>query len=484
LNWWLSALLLALTALASVWPLLHAFFAEMNASLMADVPAFNVFAEINMIMPSLAGWRLEAALPTGLQDAVAGLGLVNMDQLTEWGMAAGAVLLSLTAFSARSWRLIYVPLLAVYTLAAGAILGGAEATLLITGGAIVLFMLGGLINRVRDAGRFNARVERLAEHVLRNPPQEGIRTADIAARKDPGDLLPAAAAATAIASAAAVAEGDEREAQPEAGAEDVADDSDAEAAEPGEDATNGEAEGGAEPDLPPAVDDADEAPADTEAAVPDHAGDAEAGGEAGVTDSGDVPEALSQDDAPEAAADVDTDQQAGGEPAAEASDDDLPSLDAVAAAAALSAAEQGGDDMPADDGEAARENVALDDERTMPLASPPPMPAADEPAVTDEAETADKTPEPQASAETAASESGTADAEDEPEPQTQATALADVESRVEDAVNSAGGEAPQAGSIVDDPMMEDGPDPMLPETQAGDPAPGAPDVDVEPDTVD
>ena len=37
-NWWLSVLLLALTALAAVWPLLHAFLTEMNGGMMAGIP--------------------------------------------------------------------------------------------------------------------------------------------------------------------------------------------------------------------------------------------------------------------------------------------------------------------------------------------------------------------------------------------------------------------------------------------------------------
>ena len=73
-----SVLLLALTALAAVWPLLHAFLTEMNGGMMAGIPAFSIMDELAAVAPGLAGWRLEAALPTGLLDAIAGLGFVPM----------------------------------------------------------------------------------------------------------------------------------------------------------------------------------------------------------------------------------------------------------------------------------------------------------------------------------------------------------------------------------------------------------------------
>ena len=568
-NWWLSVLLLALTALAAVWPLLHAFLTEMNGGMMAGIPAFSIMDEVLAFAPGLAGWRLEAALPAGLLDAIASLGFVPMDQLTEWGIALGGGALALIAYLARSWRLLYVPAFAAFAVMAGVIFGGVGATLALIGGAVLLFLAAGFFNRVRDAGRFNARVERLAGHVLRNPPQESVRGSDA------GGV--AAAAATAAVAATALAD---TEAEPEDDTETVADD--AEAAEPADDAANGEAEAGPELELPPAAADGDPSPTAETSARPDAAGEAEAVSaedetaiaaaadaeandqteSAGDDVSDDVtpeaetapvpaeaedepvaaeaepeagdtapveaalpaeiaavetsaveppaeedaeppveaeaePSVASDDDAatsgatPEA---EETELQAGAaEPAEQPSDavepetnapaeaeaapeedDDLPSLDAVAAAAALSAAEQGSDDdAPATDAGEAEDTASVEDERTMPLASPPPMPASDQPAV--QAETA-------AESAVTAEATGAAPAEPVAPPATPSTspALDEVESRVAAAVEAAGSATPATASPVDDPLFaDDGNDPMLPARQAGDTAPGTPDLDVE-----
>jgi len=573
-NWWLSVLLLALTALAAVWPLLHAFLTEMNGGMMAGIPAFSIMDELAAFAPGLAGWRLETSLPAGLLDAIASLGFVPMDQLTEWGIALGGGALALIAYLARSWRLLYVPAFAAFAVMAGAIFGGVGATLALIGGAVLLFLAAGFFNRVRDAGRFNARVERLAGHVLRNPPQESVRG------NDAGGV--AAAAATAAVAAAAIAE---TETEPEADTETAADD--AEAAQPADDAANGEAEAGPELELPPTAADGDPSPTAETSARPDDAGEAEAvhtdeeAGSVAATDTetvdqaesagdevtpdaeaapvpaeaedapvtaeaepetGDVtpapveavlpaeiaaaepatedsaePQAespvASDDDAvasdaapeteetepqagaaetPEQSAETAEPETAAAETAeapeteavpepAEASleeDDDLPSLDAVAAAAALSAAEQGGsDDEPAADAGEAEDTATVEDERTMPLASPPPMPASGQPS--GQAGTADAS---DAEVTVADETADTAPAEPAGLPATPSTspALDEVESRVAAAVEAAGSATPAAAAPVDDPLFDDdGNDPMLPARQAGDTAPGTPDLDVE-----
>lgn len=597
MNWWLSVAALVLTAIASVWPLLHAFLTEMNGAMMSGVPDFDVYAELNMLVPSLAGWRLEEALSAGLLDSIASLNLVETGQLTEWGLAAGGLLLGAAAYFARSWRLVYVPVFAGFALAAGGILGGPEATLALTGGALLLFLLGGLVNRIRDAGRFNARVERLAEHVLRNPPQEGIRPSETAARERTAGLTPAAAAASAIAAAAAVAEGpqDEDAQHEDAGGDASAPQTDpaqdeeeaaAAAAAPGDDAANGEVEAGPSLELPPSQPSAAEPAASAapeqsgeaaaaivgqvesaEAAIPPSGGDEDALSatdtaepvaaesadetEAGETETGeavrttdaptDAPAgdmtddtaaamaalaAAMRDEQPDDGSDTET-PPAGGTgtsaaPAAVDDDDDLPSLDAVAAAAALSAAERG---TPAGEGSdnasGSPAPAGTEDERTMPLASPPPMPAAaaspDEAAGDDaadsaaenvttgaepetapsagtEAETAAEPAAPVSvetvDAETAAETGAETDEDDKPTALAPAAAsdrLAEVETRVEAAVDAASQNSARTSTpatLVDDPLMDDGPDPMLPHRQAGDFAPGAPDLEVEPDPAE
>lgn len=561
-NWWLSILLLALTALAAVWPLLHAFLTEMNGGMMAGIPAFSIMDELLAFAPGLAGWRLEAALPAGLRDAIASLGFVPMDQLTEWGIALGGGALALIAYLARSWRLLYVPAFAAFAVMAGVIFGGVGATLALIGGAVLLFLAAGFFNRVRDAGRFNARVERLAGHVLRNPPQESVRG------NDAGGV--AAAAATAAVAATALAD---TGAEPEDDTETATDD--AEAAEPADDAANGEAEAGPELELPPAAADGDPSPTAETSARPDDAGEAEAvqaDEEAGsvtaadadaedtsenagndvVPDAGTAPVPAEADDAPvtaatepesgdataapveavlpaevavvepsaeegaeppvevEAEPSVATDDDAAAsdaapeaeetelqtgaaEPAEQPSDavepeanapadaegaleedDDLPSLDAVAAAAAMSAAEQGSaEDAPATDAGEAEETASMEDERTMPLASPPPMPASGQTAV--QAGTADGP-----DADAAVTDETVDMTPAEPATASTSPALDEVESRVAAAVEAAGNATPAATSPVDDPLFDDdGNDPMLPARQAGDTAPGTPDLDVE-----
>lgn len=570
LNWWLAVLALALTALVSIWPLLHAFLTEMNGTMMAGIPDIDVFAEINMLAPSLAGWRLENNLPTGLLDAIASLDLVSMDQLTGWGIAAGGAVLGAAAYFARSWRLIYVPVLAGFALAAGAILGGPEATLALCGGVLMLFLLGGLVNRVRDAGRFNARVERLVEHALRNPPQEGVRASETATR-DTSGLAPAAAAASAIATAAAVAQGSEDDgAESDSGEEDAADDTvatdetdeaeTADAAAPGEDAANGEVEAGPSLEVPPSQNAGPADPAPGENAALDATGDAEAAPltdpepeaaaeaadetvEAGDSETAPAPEipdtaeamaalaaamregedgvAVPQDALPADAADEEATQAqpvasdaaeavaeaempaadpeapvSGAETAAQESDDDLPSLDAVAAAAALNAAEQNAGDSDADAATAQPASAAaLEDERTMPLAPPPPMPAAtdmDAPADAVDAEAGEPVAqeteaEPEQDAEpqlNAASDEGAESTDAAEAPASPADRLAEVETRVEAAVDAVSRDAAATTSLVDDPLMADGPDPMLPKAQAGDFAPGAPDLEFERDPAE
>lgn len=560
-NWWLSVLLLALTALATVWPMLHAFLTEMNGGMMAGIPAYSIMDELQAFAPGLTGWRLEASLPTGLLDAIASLGFVPMDQLTEWGIALGGSALALIAYFARSWRLLYVPVFAAFAVMAGVIFGGVGATLALIGGAVVLFLAAGFFNRVRDAGRFNARVERLAGHVLRNPPQESVRGSDAA-----GVAATAAVAATALA---------DMDAEPEDEAEAVTED--AEAAQPADDAANGEAEAGPELELPPAAADGDPSPTAETSARPDDAGEAEAvhaddetvveaaadaegdGETESVSDEVTVdaetapvsadaenvsataeadPDAGEQTPAPVeavlpaeiAAAEPSAEEDAGpqlepeasvapadedatsdatseaeqqavavepSEPSAETAepevepeaepagagaapeeDDDLPSLDAVAAAAALSAAEQGAaDGAPAVDAGAADDASTIEDERTMPLASPPPMPAAGQ---ADTTSTSDD-------GEAAAAEAGEtppAHPVSYPGAATPSPALDEVESRVAAAVEAAGS-ATQTAAPIDDPLFDDdGNDPMLPARQSGDTAPGAPDLDVERDDAD
>lgn len=573
-NWWLSVLALALVAIAAVWPAIHGFLAEVNANLIASVPAFDVYAEIAAFLPGLPGWRLEAALPSGILDALASLGFIPMAQLTEWGLGVGAGLLALLSFLGRSWRLVYIPALGALALAAGSILGAALPTLAIIGGSLLLFMLGGLINRVRDGGRFNARVARLAEHALRNPPEEGVRASDKSGAAKAGVVASAAiAAATATAEGndgADVAETAATEADtasgPESGASAEAEDSpeaideseesqaaiedgasEAVATDeiPQDDNGSGEVEAPAQDDLLPAAPTDDtETEIAADAAIPDAAGDAEApadavqdtetaqdieapGAESDASDEVEpIAESVASEDAEaelapaaveesveahetttseavdastnsESVSETDEDLPDQAETGTEAEeteiavaeseiasaeaeitdaeavvadteaeaadptvDEDLPSLDDVAAAAALTAVETA--DPQGDDAAisaASPASVDLDDERTMPVAPPPPMPGND----TLEAEAgveSEATPETVIEAEPAAS------ADDQPESEPVATAATEASDT-------------PAAPIVDDPLMDGDLDPMMGSDGKADYAPGAPDVDLD-----
>lgn len=580
-NWWLSVLFLAFLALAAVWPAIHGFLTEVNASLMAQVPAFDVFAEINALLPALGGWRMETALPAGLIDSLASLGFVPMDQLTEWSLALGAGLITLLAFFGRSWRLIYIPALGALALAAGAILGSALPTLAVVGGSLAFFTLAGLVNRIRDGGRLNARIARLAEHALRNPPQEGVRASNTGHPAAAG-----IAASAAIAAATATAEGEHAEAGP-AGTVDVAPETDTDvSAETGDQPANdasaddhasGEVAAPDQSDLLPAASGGDaeiesEAATQAEAAAPEASGDAvgtpeagesapsadpidempESGAEtsddtaavmavgadaeldsdAGIAaepaskevadpapetrvDSGDstdmnaaetpldpapeepaAPEAVAVAVAEPESAETDsaepesTETDSSGSDSAEPKsaetessgtddlglDDDLPSLDEVAAAAALNETETNLVDGPSGTtGVAPLVAVDLDDERTMPVAPPPPMPGNDAPATAVQEPEATQTPEPVA--ETPPAEP---DAAADLQPDDAAAEMPVSEAAPEPEAEP----APRAGidaapPIVDDPMMEEAADPMVPRAEASDFAPGAPDIEMD-----
>ncbi|WP_291845504.1 hypothetical protein [Maricaulis sp.] len=567
-NWWLSVLALALVGIAAVWPAVHGFLTEVNGGLMASVPAFDVFAEMNALMPALAGWRLEAALPTGLLDTIASLGFVPMGQLTEWGLAGAASLLALLAFLGRSWRLVYIPALALLALATGTILASALATLAVVGGSLVLFMLGGLVNRIRDGGRFNARVARLAEHALRNPPHEGVRQSNDAA-------VAGVTASAAIAAATAAAHGEngldaenavaataETDAAGDSGdAGDFGDTSDAGGAletaateaetSDGEiDHASGEAEAPSQDDLLPAAptaaeDERAELAETAAAATLEDSGETEAAADTapneGVTDQaanddGTAPgNAAGEDDAIKAAArapgegddtvassEIANDQQdAPAEPAmgatqdvgapetaasaaereeetAEAAvadagdvadardpaaavelDDDLPSLDDVAAAAALTAAETGESETTAGAEPAPRSAVDLDDERTMPVAPPPPMPGNDAPDPVTET-TAEQGPEgvDPGAADNGGDGGGTTD----PSAALQAVETpgeTPADTPADTPVGITAMTAEDSAPIVDDPMMDMGDDPMMSSEGQSDYAPGAPEVDLD-----
>jgi len=521
-NWWLSILAMVLTATVAIWPTLHVFLTEVNAGMMAGIPAFSVYDELLTRAPGLADWRMETALPAGITDAIAGLGLIAMDQLTALSVFSLSALIAILAFASRSWRLLYVPAFAAFSLIAGAMFGGAETSLIILAGGLALYLAGGLVNRIRDSGRLNARVERLAEHVMRHPPQEEVRSADMPSTA----AVASAAAATALAvdDTPAVAEPDAADletaeaeiAEPvEPAAEDATPSAASEAVEPeiaepeiaeletveaaavetaattpeGEIASSDTVEEAPEPVQADAAE-----PTETVAAQSEEQGseETESLSEPEVSDiealetAAEPAEPVSEASAPEAAIEqaVETPE------AAETSEDDLPSLEAVAQAAALNASEL------TETSEDKETEIDLEDESTMPVPPPPPMPSALEA----QADPSTEEAEP-ASAETPATddapETSITDSVDTQLEQVEG-ATSPVDAQLRDILEAADAiEAPEASEAneampmaagdtadipapVDDPVMDDGGDPMTDTAVDGDFAPGAPEIEVEP----
>jgi len=517
-NWWLSIMAMVLTATVAIWPTLHVFLTEVNAGMMAGIPAFSVYDEILARVPGLADWRLETALPTGIADAIAGLGFIAMDQLTALSVFAVSALLAILAFSSRSWRLLYIPAFAAFSLIAGAMFGAAETSLIILAGGLALYLAGGLVNRIRDSGRLNARVERLAEHVMRNPPQEEVRSADMPATAAVATAAAAtvlatqdapAAAETAIVETDALEASDPAEtmveeatapASTETAASEAAEalEAETESALPAVEASEDVADAPVEDVSAATVEIVVETPSDAVTAEAENllSEDAESTAAPEVSDTETLEAAA--EDAGQAAEPAEDDAPVVGEAVTQETEDtiedDLPSMEAVAEAAALNASEQ--DDLGSDDSA----EIDLEDESTMPVPPPPPMPAAveaqaertmedveaapaetpAEPAAEDDVPETSMTDAVHAQLEQVEEATDAVDAQlqdilaaadaiDAPD----ATPAAEA-ATVEDAP------APDMPAPVDDPVMDDGNDPMTENAMESDFAPGAPEVEVEP----
>jgi len=217
-NWFLTIMAMTVLALLVVWPQLIALVDILAPGLAAGMPAFDVFTAMVSVQPGLADARLENLAP-GLTESIASIapGLSGFEGMVIFaGLTALGALL---AFAARSWRFAWVPVFLVLLLAAAIAIGGPETAaipaLLALAGSIGFFFLAGVINRWRDAARLEARIARLADHVLRHPPQEMVTRREAApamtgraapqtaeAAEEPADD---ATAATRIAPVAAAA---------------------------------------------------------------------------------------------------------------------------------------------------------------------------------------------------------------------------------------------------------------------------------------
>lgn len=218
-NWALTLALFALAALAAVWPFLRAFLVEIDPALFGAAPQFDVFALAAGAAPALADWRI-SELTAGLSAQIAQVA-PGLEAYTAQAAFGAAVLVgALMVYALRSWRLIWAPVF-VAALGAGAMgfdgaAGAVTPMLAGLGGAAGLFLVAGLINRVRDAARLERRIAILADHILRNPAEEmvaGSEAIEDAAPEEAGSE-PEAEDRTAapVATAAAYRSGDDMDA--------------------------------------------------------------------------------------------------------------------------------------------------------------------------------------------------------------------------------------------------------------------------------
>ncbi|MEN0653072.1 MULTISPECIES: hypothetical protein [Hyphobacterium] len=261
-NWWLSMIAVALFAIVLVWPALRAAFLELNPSLFAGLPAFDLVA----LVASQAGFLIgadPAASIGGLDRVVASTGIVEAEAANAVLLGAGLALLGLIAYVGRTWRVVWVPLFIAAALSAGLVLGGVDGAtgivLMAIGGLVLFFSLAGFINRVRDASRFRGRVARLSEHMLRNPPQESVVSPPAARSSEPAMAVATLSAGAVAMDAAEPAENAPADDEAEQVSEAANDAAERTHADPAEDAAEGLAAEAAEPaaEAPEAVSEPD-----------------------------------------------------------------------------------------------------------------------------------------------------------------------------------------------------------------------------------
>lgn len=177
-NWWLTMALFALAALAIVWPYLHTFLVELAPGRIAALPAPDLFALAAAAVPGLDTFRWSDAaggLTPLLEAAAPGLG-------SQTGMIAFAAIVSafaVLAYAARSWRLVWAPVFVALAVAGAVGLNGPAGAeghaLAALGAAALLFVAGGMINRLRDEARLDRRIALLADHLVSQTPVEHVR---------------------------------------------------------------------------------------------------------------------------------------------------------------------------------------------------------------------------------------------------------------------------------------------------------------------
>ncbi len=208
-NWVLTMGLFAIAALVLVWPFLRSFLVEVDPSLFGGAPNFNVAEMTVAALPALAGWSFSDAIAPITAPLISAMpGLSGVADMLVFG--AGILVASLGVYLLRSWRLLWAPvfvaLIGVIALGYGGVTGMVGPALSGLGLAALLFLVGGVINRIRDGARLEARIAVLSDHLLRQGPQDVVvpveeaddaPSADEPANDEVDAVVPAGVAAAA-----------------------------------------------------------------------------------------------------------------------------------------------------------------------------------------------------------------------------------------------------------------------------------------------
>lgn len=192
-SWWLSMFAFMITTILFAWPDIRLFMLEVDPALFAALPDINAFAMAADRVPALQGYDLAAAIP-GLSGLVEQAGLPGWITPNVVAFALPLILLALVTYFSRSWRIVWVPVYVAASVAAGLALGAVApltTAMLALGGVVLVFCLGGFINRTRDANRLEGRIARLSENILRHPPAETVIAPAAIAVAASGEDLPA-----------------------------------------------------------------------------------------------------------------------------------------------------------------------------------------------------------------------------------------------------------------------------------------------------
>ena len=316
LNWALTMALFALAALVVVWPYLRAFLVEIDPALFARAPQFDVFALAAAAAPSLADWRLDA-LTAGLAARIgaAAPGLEAYAGQLVFGAAAFAG--ALVVHALRSWRLVWAPVFVAGLGVAALGFDGAQGavTPALSGLAIAaaVFCVFGLINRIRDAARLERRIAVLADHILRNPPEElvaaGADEAVEEAKEDAGQAADAGPDAGPDTDSDAVTHAGPDTAA-DAGPDEASEAEDAAGDHSSDDEASGDRDGASQPEDPAPSEPAPDAPRAAAASAPSH--DAEPAGDEPAPAPADEPAETGADTEAASQAETAADDDAGG----------------------------------------------------------------------------------------------------------------------------------------------------------------------------